>query len=121
MSDLTYEQGYRNGESSVAADYDFWFKDELHLPDRWSASECKAFVESIVERYVDWDLLPERYPRLVDEPAMVRNTDQWQAACGDAFCGLRMYASTPQKVLARFADHLVLNGHTGVILTQVRP
>ncbi len=43
-----YEQDYADGEATLDADYDFWFKDVLGLPDDWTLTRCKAEVERIV-------------------------------------------------------------------------
>ena len=113
-----YETGYDNGESSRGADFDFWLHDELMLPNKWSTSECEAFIVSIVDRYVDWDLLPDRYPRLVDEPPVKRSTASWEVACDT--CGVRMYGPDPAKVGGVLSDHMILNSHASVTLRKVR-
>jgi len=113
-----YETGYENGESSREADYNFWFHNELMLPDGWSTSECQAFVESIVDRFVDWDLLPVRYPSLVDEPPVKRSTADWEVACDT--CGVRMYGPDPAKVGGVLSNHMILNSHATVTLRKIR-
>ena len=71
----TYDDGYSDGESSIEADYDFWFHDVLMLPDEWDSRRCKDEIERVMREHFDPVTIRVTFDGLeVDPPATLTYT-----------------------------------------------